>query len=383
MANQEQLDRLQQGVEKWNTWRTQHEEIDVDLSGAKLGGAKLGGAKLGGADLSRSNFSGADLSGADLSRADLSRAHLRETNLRNANLIIASLNNVDLIRANLVSAFLSGADLVNALLSGADLSGAILNRTDLSGAILDGAILDGAILDGADLRGAILNGADLRGAILNGATIGRTIFGNIDLRMVKGLETVIHRGPSEISTSTLSRSQGHIPKAFLRGVGLDDPTINFARALINNSMEYYTCFISYSSKDQAFAEQLHTNLQNEGIRCWFAPEGVKISEKFKQRIDESIRQYDKLLLVLSEHSVNSQWIENEVETAFKKEHQYNAQALFPIKLDEAVMQISKAWAANLRRERDTVDFVYWKERDEFFKSFKQLIRDLKANPSAR
>src|SRR6266516_2558294 len=348
MANQEQLDRLQQGVEKWNTWRTQHEEIDVDLSGA------------------------------DLSRADLSRAHLRETNLRNANLIIASLNNVDLIRANLVSAFLSGADLVNALLSGADLSGAILNRTDLSGAILDGAILDGAILDGA-----ILDGADLRGAILNGATIGRTIFGNIDLRMVKGLETVIHRGPSEISTSTLSRSQGHIPKAFLRGVGLDDPTINFARALINNSMEYYTCFISYSSKDQAFAEQLHTNLQNEGIRCWFAPEGVKISEKFKQRIDESIRQYDKLLLVLSEHSVNSQWIENEVETAFKKEHQYNAQALFPIKLDEAVMQISKAWAANLRRERDTVDFVYWKERDEFFKSFKQLIRDLKANPSAR
>ncbi len=359
MANQEQLDRLQQGVEKWNTWRTQHEEIDVDLSGAKLGGAKLGGAKLGGADLSRSNFSGADLSGADLSRADLSRAHLRETNLRNANLIIASLNNVDLIRANLVSAFLSGADLVNALLSGADLSGAILNRTDLSGAILDGAILDGAILDGA-----ILDGADL-------------------IRMVKGLETVIHRGPSEISTSTLSRSQGHIPKAFLRGVGLDDPTINFARALINNSMEYYTCFISYSSKDQAFAEQLHTNLQNEGIRCWFAPEGVKISEKFKQRIDESIRQYDKLLLVLSEHSVNSQWIENEVETAFKKEHQYNAQALFPIKLDEAVMQISKAWAANLRRERDTVDFVYWKERDEFFKSFKQLIRDLKANPSAR
>src|SRR6266487_1952786 len=353
MANQEQLDRLQQGVEKWNTWRTQHEEIDVDLSGAKLGGAKLGGAKLGGADLSRSNFSGADLSGADLSRADLSRAHLRETNLRNANLIIASLNNVDLIRANLVSAFLSGADLANALLSG------------------------------ADLRGAILNGADLRGAILNGATIGRTIFGNIDLRMVKGLETVIHRGPSEISTSTLSRSQGHIPKAFLRGVGLDDPTINFARALINNSMEYYTCFISYSSKDQAFAEQLHTNLQNEGIRCWFAPEGVKISEKFKQRIDESIRQYDKLLLVLSEHSVTSQWIENEVETAFKKEHQYNAQALFPIKLDEAVMQISKAWAANLRRERDTVDFVYWKERDEFFKSFKQLIRDLKANPSAR
>jgi uncharacterized protein YjbI with pentapeptide repeats len=378
MANQEQLVLLQQGVKRWSTWRAHHEETSIDLSGAKLSGVFLSGAHLREANLSRSNLSGADLSGADLSGADLSRAHLREANLRNASLIIASLSNVDLIRADLTSALLSGADLSNALLSGADLSLSVLNKTDLSGAILDGALLDGAILNRADLRGAILVGAILDGADLSEATIGRSIFGNIDFRMVKGLETVIHRGPSEISTSTLARSQGNIPEAFLRGAGLDDASIHYGRALITNLTEYYTCFISHASKDGVFAEQLYTSLQNGGIRCWLASEGLKSSERFRQRTDEALRRYDTLLLVLSEHSLNSQWVEKEVEAAFKKEHQHNALALFPIKLDETVMSSDKAWASKLRRERHIIDFALWKEHDEYFKSVEQLIRDIKA-----
>jgi len=36
-------------------------------------------------------------------------------------------------------------------------------------------------------------------------------------------------------------------------------------------------FISYSSKDQAFAERLHADLQNKGVRCWFAPHDLPIS----------------------------------------------------------------------------------------------------------
>jgi uncharacterized protein YjbI with pentapeptide repeats len=383
MANQEQLVLLQQGVKRWNTWRAHHEETSIDLSGAKLSGIFLNGAHLREANLSRSNLSGADLSGADLSGADLSRAHLREANLRNASLIIASLSNVDLIRADLTSALLSGADLSNALLSGADLSLSVLNKTDLSGALLDGALLDGALLDGAilnraDLRGATLVGVILDGADLSEATIGRSIFGNVDFRMVKGLETVIHRGPSEISTSTLARSQGNISEIFLRGAGLDDASIHYARALITNPTEYYTCFISHASKDGAFAERLYTNLQNGGIRCWLASEGLKSSEKFRQRTDGSLRRYDILLLVLSEHSVNSQWVEKEVEAAFKKEHQHNALALFAIKLDETVMSSDKAWAGKLRRERHIIDFALWKEHDEYFKSVEQLIRDIKA-----
>ncbi len=86
------------------------------------------------------------------------------------------------------------------------------------------------------------------------------------------------------------------------------------RSLVAHPIEYYTCFISYSSRDQEFADRLYTDLQSKGVCCWFAPEDMKIGDKLRQRIDESIRLYDKLL-VLSAYSVASWWVEYEVEKA--------------------------------------------------------------------
>src|SRR5947208_2723782 len=47
MADQQQLDLLQQGVEVWNAWRDQHPEILIKLSGTDLSGAHLSGARVG------------------------------------------------------------------------------------------------------------------------------------------------------------------------------------------------------------------------------------------------------------------------------------------------------------------------------------------------
>ncbi len=73
----------------------------------------------------------------------------------------------------------------------------------------------------------------------------------------------------------------------------------------------YFCFISYSSKNQAFAERLYNELQGKGVRCWYAPEDLKIGERIRVGIDEAIRVHDKLLLVLSKHSVASDWVEKD------------------------------------------------------------------------
>src|SRR4051812_26952078 len=78
------------------------------------------------------------------------------------------------------------------------LSGAILNGAILRWANLSTADLNGTILNGADLRGAILNGAKLRGADLTGAMLSRTVFGDVDLTEVKGLDQCEHSGPSII-----------------------------------------------------------------------------------------------------------------------------------------------------------------------------------------
>ncbi|HLX41085.1 MAG TPA: toll/interleukin-1 receptor domain-containing protein [Ktedonobacteraceae bacterium] len=303
MANQEQVDRLRQGVENWNTWRDEHLFTAIDLTDANLKGTSLRGANLRQADLR-----GADLKGANLINSDLRGANLTDTNLRYANLTDAELN------------------------------GAILKRTK----------------------------------------IGRTIFGDIDLRTVKGIETVIHELPSIIGTDTILRSEGDIPKVFLRGAGLSDTFIEYARSLAQHPIEYYTCFISYSSQDKAFATHLYADLQNNNVRCWFAPEDMKIGDKIRPRIDETIRMFDKLLLVLSQHSIASNWVAYEVERALDKEPQGKHNVLFPIRIDDTILTCTTSWAQEIKENRHIGDFQRWKEYDAYQQAFTRLLRDLKA-----
>ena len=165
---------------------------------------------------------------------------------------------------------------------------------------------------------------------------------------------------------------------FLRGVGLSDELIAFYRATFGKAIEFYSCFISYSSKDDEFAKRLHADLQDNGVRCWFAPEDMKIGERIRHGIDEAIRVHDKLLLILSQHSVQSPWVATEVETAFERERRQNRPVLFPIRLDDAVMRTRKAWAAEIRRTRNIGDFTRWKEHDAYQQALERLLRDLKS-----
>lgn len=67
------------------------------------------------------------------------------------------------------------------------------------------------------------------------------------------------------------------------------------------------------------------------MRVWFAPHDLPIGARIRSAIDESIRLHDKLLLVLSETSVSSQWVEQEVETALAEERaQEGKTVLFPV-----------------------------------------------------
>jgi len=137
VANQQQLDMLEQGVVTWNHWRKEHPDIKPDLKEASLIGAALSEANLSNAKLRGANLLGADLSSADLRGADLSSAILSEAILRGADLFVADLSSANLfgatlIEATLIEATLSEATLREATLSGADLSSANLNETDVS-----------------------------------------------------------------------------------------------------------------------------------------------------------------------------------------------------------------------------------------------------------
>ena len=215
MANQEHFDVLEQGVDAWNKWR-RNSPISPwpDLSGADLKGI----------DLSRGNLVEVSLGWADLRKADLSKC-------------------------DLFDAGLAGANLREANLTGANLNEALLREVDLSG---------------ADLRWSNLSEANLEGANLSEATVGSTVFGRIDLSVVKGIDPVIHTGPSIIGIDTIYLSHGKISDVFLQRAGVPGSFITYAHTLVSHPIDYYACFISYSSQDKIFAKQLNEDLQSKG-----------------------------------------------------------------------------------------------------------------------
>ena len=361
MAEKKQVERLKK-VEAWNEWRVLNHQVNVDLSAADLSGSDLSGANL-----SKANLSWADLSGADLSWADLS-----EANLDGANLWGAHLDGANLRSANLSAVDLRDLDLGGLHLSGADLSGA-----DLSGADLSGAHLSAADLRGADLRRTQLSGADLSGADLNRAVASNTCFINLDLSHSKGLDKIQHLTASSIGIDTIYKSKGHIPEIFLRGCGVPENLITYMHSLTDKAFVVCSCFIIHSVEDKAFSECIYTDLQANGVRTWYFAEDAKWGKTVWGEIDRKTKIYEKLVVVLSEKSLQTQIVLREIERSLDREDKEQKKILFPITLDRYVFD---TW--DHARKADVVDktvgdFIGWdKDAAKYGKAFDKLLKEL-------
>lgn len=409
MANQEHLDIIKQGIEVWNLWREDHPNrwkrpdlVGADLAGATLSGLNLTGGELSGADLTRTDLSGANLSWAnlvettldhtnldrvDLSRGDLSKAVLKSVTLTRADLSRVHLREtmldwVDLSEAILLYADFRGASFSSvtfqaAILNKANLSGADLRKTNFEKADLSQANLRGANLSGANLVRANLTAADLTDADLSHAYLGYTNFAHVDLRSVKGLETAHHLAASEISLSTLIRSQGQLPDQFLRTAGVPVELIEYIHTLAANPLHYSSCVICYVSEDEQLAQQLSEDLQASDVHCWFAPHEQYPNDLFYRRIYEAMYTYDNLLVLLSSSSVWNERTAFQMEQALEQEEQQQRQILYPLRIDEAALQSPSWWATTLRNSHHLYDFTHWKQPDEYRQAFKRVLADLK------
>jgi uncharacterized protein YjbI with pentapeptide repeats len=355
---------LKDGSKVWNSWREKNPDVVPSLKGLET--ICWNYTTLRRVNLSSACLEEALLDRTDFSRAFFYRANLHRAALRNANLSLACFRRADL----------SQADLRNSNLRDADLTEADLSEANLSEADLRGANLTGAQFHRTDLFKANLRDAELQGTFLTG----------VDLSEAKGLSRVRHHGPSIIAVDTLYASKARVPVVFLRGCGVPDSLITLVRSQARRSVEFHSCFISYSTRDEEFAKRLHSDLQKTGVRCWFAPHDVRAGKKLHEQIDEAIRTYDRLLLILSEQSMHSEWVKTEILHARQKELNERRQVLFPISL--VPFKKIGEWrcfdadtgkdSARAVREYFIPDFSNWQDRDSYRAGLERLARDLKA-----
>ncbi len=267
-----------------------------------------------------------------------------------------------------------------------------MKRAKLGKAIFVEAVVTGANLTDATLEDSFVSGADFSSALLlstnfSRARIVNTRFCDVDLAAAIGLETVRHLGPSSIGLDTLYKSQGRIPDMFLRNAGAPEEIIDIARCIrVGPPIQWHSCFISYSTKDQEFARRLHSRLRQANMRVWFAPEDIKGGEKLHEQLFRAIQIHDKLLLVLSPRSIQSNWVMTEIRKAREVEKREKRRKLFPIRLMD--FDALRAWEcldadtgkdlAVEVREYFIPDFSAWRDHAAFEEAFKRLQQDLKA-----
>ena len=378
MANLKHMDIIKRGVDSWNTWRSNNSHIMPSLSDAGLHMAYLNKANLSRADLSDAGLRLADLIEANLKGADLYWANLSEANMRGANIRGANLQGANMTGSNLRNARLNSANLNQANISRANMNNAELIRANLYGADLSGADLRGAVLKDANLIGANLTGADLDGADLSNAIIGATLFGNVDLSNVKGLDSLLHLGPSTVGIDSIYKSKGKIPVVFLENSGVPEHLIDYIGLFVDPNRKYYSCFISYTGKNEEFAHKLYEDLQANGVKCWLAPKKLNKRDRNHKIIDSAVKLHDKVILILSEDSLEKDWAENEFNYAIGKEMIKGTTTLVPITLDDAVKYTEKPWAVKMRRSRYMYDFSLWQDGESYQENLSYLIEGLSA-----
>ena len=313
MADLIHVKKLREGVVAWNKWRKEHSEITPDLGDTDV----------------------------QALHKNLAQIDFRHTNLDGAN----------------------------------------LHDTSLRSARLDDASFHRAILSRANLRNAVLHNTCFRETNLEQtnfyqARLLDTLFLDVDISKATNIEYAFHLGPSTIGIDTIQRSKGKISDTFLRGAGVSEQLIASVKASGIAPFDYCTCFISYSSKDERFANRLHQDLRKEGVLCWYAPESLVAGDRFKKQLTEAVQSKEKMLVVLSRDSLESRYVKMEVELALHKEKGAKS-LLIPLRLDKAILNPSITakvdWADAISDKRHILSFENWQQPSQLYHKQLELL----------
>ena len=227
------------------------------------------------------------------------------------------------------------------------------------------------------------------------------MFSNVDFEGATGLDRCVHQGPSGIDTRTLLNPNNDLPPTFLSGCGVPQMLIDYLPQLRSarpwsgvdasaSPLRFDSCFISHAAADTLLANQLRGALRMNGIQCFIAPQDMVPGEENIRQIERLIDLAEKVSVIISTPSMNSQWVRTEIGLAREKEVSTERSVLVPLRL-VPIDQMRK-WKlfdsdsgedlAKYLRSLHSEDFTNWRDPALFAASVERIAVDLQRKSDA-
>jgi hypothetical protein len=336
---------LKSGADHWNEW---HDSLERIRWYRKRGGIRHTQGFLCSivrADFRRDNLDGFDLTGIEFTSCDFSRASFRGAHIGHPKGAV-HLGSAQFRKCRFVGVDFESVGFGSAIFERCNFERALLNGFSSHGADFSYSRFARAMIHG-DFEDAILVGTDF--AYSHWSSVS---FIDVDLSKAEGLLDVVVYAPVVLDHRTLWRS-GPLSSHFYRMCGFPETFVDYMPSMVQRAINLKSCFISYSAHDDAF-----------------------VGARIREELETAIHTQDKLLLVLSQNSIASQWVEYEVEAAIARENREKRDILFPITIDDEVFTTKKAWAATLRRQRHIGDFRNSRTTESYVTGLRRLLSDL-------
>ena len=300
-------------------------------------------------------------------------------------------------------------DLTNIAAQGSYWRNAIFRGAKISGDLVVARFYI-ADFTGATVKNCGLPGAELRFVRLNGTTfwpyLGDTDINswsviNSDLSGLQNPTSGCHEYPSNVDIASLQKTAAGLVEnkqtpeglsTFFEECGLPREILDvfatwssFSKAVDQEQTaedNYYSCFISYSSRDDKFAKRIHGELTARGVHCWMDSHEMVPGANIFDEIDRGIHQWDKVLLCCSSNSLESPWVDRELDKALQKEEALwrergkKTLVVIPLNIDDYLFEWNGAKASALT-SRVAADFTNWDTaKSKFAKQIENVLKAL-------
>jgi hypothetical protein len=106
---------------------------------------------------------------------------------------------------------------------------------------------------------------------------------------------------------------------------------------MNDKFNSKSIFMSHSSKDKFFVRTLAEHFRKYGVDVWLDEAEINIGDSLTEKIGEAIERTDYVGVVLSHNSINSEWVQRELQIALQKELKGKKVVVLPILIETVEM----------------------------------------------